>query len=46
MDTPEVLRKYGESYDADFSHWTFLTGYDFETIAWLFFGLLYFFQSI
>lgn len=27
-----MLREYGESYDADFSHWTFLTGYDFETI--------------
>lgn len=31
-DTPEVLKEYGESYDADFSNWTFLTGYDFETI--------------
>lgn len=31
-DTPEVLKTYGESYDADFSNWTFLTGYDFETI--------------
>lgn len=31
-DTPEVLKEYGESYDADFSNWTFLTGYDFDTI--------------
>ncbi|WP_085992531.1 SCO family protein [Oceanobacillus senegalensis] len=31
-DTPEVLKQYGESYNADFSNWTFLTGYDFETI--------------
>jgi len=31
-DTPEVLKEYGESYDADFSNWSFLTGYDFETI--------------
>ncbi|MFD1849209.1 SCO family protein [Oceanobacillus bengalensis] len=32
FDTPEVLKRYGESYGADFSNWTFLTGYDFETI--------------
>ena len=31
-DTPEVLKEYGENYDADFSNWTFLTGYDFQTI--------------
>jgi protein SCO1/2 len=31
-DTPEVLREYGEEYGADFDRWTFLTGYDFETI--------------
>lgn len=31
-DTPEVLTKYGESYGADFSSWSFVTGYDFETI--------------
>lgn len=31
-DTPDVLTAYGESYDVDFSNWTFLTGYDFETI--------------
>lgn len=32
FDTPEVLREYGEQYDADFSNWNFLTGYDFKTI--------------
>lgn len=32
FDTPEVLKAYGEDYDADFSNWSFLTGYDFETI--------------
>lgn len=31
-DTPEVLKEYGEEYDADFSSWHFLTGYDFKTI--------------
>lgn len=31
-DTPEVLKNYGESYGADFSNWSFLTGYDFQTI--------------
>ncbi|MCM3739872.1 SCO family protein [Oceanobacillus luteolus] len=31
-DTPEVLKEYGESYEADFSNWNFLTGYDFDTI--------------
>lgn len=31
-DTPQVLKKYGESYGADFTRWTFLTGYDFDTI--------------
>lgn len=31
-DTPEVLKKYAESYGADLSNWSFLTGYDFETI--------------
>lgn len=25
-DTPEVLKAYGEMLDADFEHWTFLTG--------------------
>jgi len=31
-DTPEVLREYAEEYDADLDNWTFLTGYDFDTI--------------
>lgn len=31
-DTPEVLQEYAESYEADLSNWTFLTGYDFDTI--------------
>lgn len=31
-DTPDVLQKYGEEYEADFANWTFLTGYDFQTI--------------
>ncbi|SFD44880.1 protein SCO1/2 [Lentibacillus persicus] len=31
-DTPEVLKTYGERYGADFSNWSFLTGYDFQTI--------------
>ena len=31
-DTPEVLKKYGERYQADFGNWSFLTGYDFQTI--------------
>lgn len=31
-DTPEVLSEYAEEYDADLSNWTFLTGYDFDTI--------------
>lgn len=31
-DTPEVLKRYGEEYGADFSNWHFLTGYDFRTI--------------
>src|SRR5271170_2006727 len=25
-DTPEVLKKYGERFNADFSRWNFLTG--------------------
>jgi protein SCO1 len=25
-DTPEVLRRYGEKYGADFNRWSFLTG--------------------
>lgn len=31
-DSPEVLKEYAEDYDADLSSWSFLTGYDFETI--------------
>jgi len=31
-DTPEVLTEYADDYGADLSNWTFLTGYDFETI--------------
>ncbi|WP_339228957.1 SCO family protein [Oceanobacillus sp. FSL K6-2867] len=31
-DTPEVLKEYGNSYQADFENWSFLTGYDFQTI--------------
>jgi len=31
-DSPEVLKEYGEGYGGDFSNWSFLTGYDFETI--------------
>lgn len=32
VDTPEVLTNYAAGYGADLSNWTFLTGYDFETI--------------
>lgn len=31
-DTPEVLREYGQQYEANFDTWSFLTGYDFQTI--------------
>src|SRR5699024_6296877 len=31
-DTPEVLKEYAEEYDANLDNWTFLTGYDFDTI--------------
>jgi|SRR5690625_1294983 len=31
-DTPEVLKEYASEYDADLDTWSFLTGYDFETI--------------
>jgi len=31
-DTPEVLREYADEYNADLSNWSFLTGYDFDTI--------------
>jgi protein SCO1/2 len=26
FDTPEVLKRYGDRFNADFNHWTFLTG--------------------
>ncbi len=29
-DTPVILKRYGERYGADFSHWTFLTGTKYE----------------
>lgn len=32
VDTPEVLTNYAAGYGADLSNWTFLTGYNFETI--------------
>lgn len=31
-DTPEVFKKYGETYGANFQTWHFLTGYPFEEI--------------
>ncbi|MFD2043937.1 SCO family protein [Ornithinibacillus salinisoli] len=31
-DSPEVLKEYGEVRGITFDHWTFLTGYEFETI--------------
>lgn len=31
-DTPEALKEYGEVRGIEFDHWTFLTGYDYETI--------------
>lgn len=31
-DTPEVLKEFAEEYDADLQTWSFLTGYDFETV--------------
>lgn len=31
-DSPEVLTEYAAEYNADLSNWTFLTGYDFQTI--------------
>ena len=31
-DSLEVLKNYGEGYGADFSNWTFLTGYSFDEI--------------
>jgi protein SCO1/2 len=32
VDTPEVLREYGERFSVDFSSWNFLTGYKQEEI--------------
>lgn len=32
VDTPEVLKAYGEGYGADFNTWHFLTGYTQEEI--------------
>ncbi|HLS67266.1 MAG TPA: SCO family protein [Pseudogracilibacillus sp.] len=31
-DTPEVMKEFAEEYGADFSNWTFLTGYEFDEI--------------
>lgn len=31
-DTPEVMKEFAEEYGADFSNWTFLTGYEFDDI--------------
>lgn|SRR5690625_118560 len=31
-DTPEVLKEYAEDYEVNLDNWTFLTGYDFETV--------------
>ncbi|KHE68532.1 SCO family protein [Halobacillus sp. BBL2006] len=31
-DTPEKLKEYGNKFGADYKNWTFLTGYDFQTI--------------
>lgn len=31
-DSPEVLKEYAEESGADLENWTFLTGYDFQTI--------------
>src|SRR5690625_1054982 len=41
VDTPEILRYYAAGYGADLSSWTFLTGYDFETIRELSRGSFY-----
>ncbi|CAM3828836.1 SCO family protein [Alkalicoccus chagannorensis] len=32
FDTPERLKEYGESYNADFDSWDFVTGYDFDEL--------------
>lgn len=31
-DTPSILKEFAEEYEADFSNWSFVTGYDFQTI--------------
>jgi len=31
-DTPEVLKEYGDEYDANYDNWTFVTGYSFQEI--------------
>lgn len=31
-DKPKVLKEYANQHDVDFESWSFLTGYDFETI--------------
>ena len=31
-DKPSVLKEYGESFQVDFDNWSFLTGYEQETI--------------
>jgi protein SCO1 len=33
VDTPEVLKKYGENFNVNFSNWNFLTGYKDKEIA-------------
>ncbi|WP_347861625.1 SCO family protein [Salimicrobium sp. PL1-032A] len=32
VDDPDTLKSFGESHGADFSNWTFVTGYEQETI--------------
>lgn len=32
VDTPEILRNYAEKFDADFSNWHWLTGYEQKEI--------------
>lgn len=32
VDNPAILKKYGESFQANFDNWSFLTGYNQETI--------------
>jgi protein SCO1/2 len=33
VDTPELLKEYGDKFNADFSNWNFLTGYTQEAIG-------------